>query len=108
VCGQRLHIPAQVCEFLVDSLQRHRGVCVCLSEGGWRLDVVESVDFTRHSCLIKVFLESLRVSVCETGGCAETNWMTQQLAGTGGTYVGGDVRWRCEMSMSMSLSLFFI
>jgi hypothetical protein len=32
VCRQRLHIPAQVCEFLIDSLQRHRKVCMCLLE----------------------------------------------------------------------------
>jgi hypothetical protein len=38
-CVERLHIPAQVCEFFINSLQRHREVCMCLWEGGggWML-----------------------------------------------------------------------
>jgi hypothetical protein len=39
---KRVNVPAQVCEFLVDSLQRHRDGCVCLL-GVLRLFEVEGV-----------------------------------------------------------------
>jgi hypothetical protein len=74
VCRQRLHVPAQVCEFLIDSLQRHREVCMCLLEGGggWMLSSRVS-GFHEAQLFVKLILKNERVSVCEPGGCAETN-----------------------------------
>jgi hypothetical protein len=73
-CVERLHIPAQVCEFFINSLQRHREVCMCLLEGGegWMLSSRVS-RFHEAQLFVKLILENERVSVCEPSGCAETN-----------------------------------
>jgi hypothetical protein len=49
---------------------------MCLLEGGGGLDVVESSGvsgFHEAQLFVKSILENERVSVCEPGGCAETN-----------------------------------
>ena len=64
VCRQRLHIPAQVCEFLIDSLQRHREVCMCLLAGGggdWMLSSRVSGFHEAAQLFVKLILENERV-----------------------------------------------
>jgi hypothetical protein len=70
----RVYVPAQVCKLLIDSLQRHREVCLCLLEGGggWMLSSRVS-GFHEAQLFVKLILKNERVSVCEPGGCAETN-----------------------------------
>ena len=42
---QEVNVPAQVCEFLVDSFQRHREGCMCCLRG-WRL-LVSSIRISK-------------------------------------------------------------